>query len=61
MYNELVRNCIDRLHEAIMDAEKDFILMTITVDKDAKTVTTKRYDTDEKTIAQIDDIDGWYE
>lgn len=61
MYNELVRNRIDRLHEAIMDAEKDFILMTITVDKDAKTVTTKRYDTDEKTITQVDDIDGWYE
>lgn len=45
MYNELVRNRIDRLHEAIMDAEKDFIPCGIF----------------KKTTTQINDIDGWYE
>lgn len=45
MYNELVRNRIDRLHEAIMDAEKDFIPCDIF----------------KKTTTQINDIDGWYE
>ena len=50
MYNELVQDRINRLRTAAIQAERDKILMTVTVDDNTHTVTTKLYDTD-----------GWYE